>query len=281
MCETIDTKSGRIEYAISGQGIPVVFFHGGHSNCRETLFQKGWDLSKYRIIIPSRPGYGNTPLNQNVTPQQTAELINELLKILGIDRIIIVGISAGGLSAIEYTVLFPQKVCNLILISAVTKRWLNESDNLYKRGVKIFSPAREKLSWKFFRIFFRLLPGKMTKTLFRELSSVDPFIITKEEIQEIRQMVFKQASGSGFITDLNQTIDADTIRKVNCPTLILHSKNDKSVPMEMALYAHREIKTADLKVFDNKWGHLLWVGEDSAHPIDEMNLFLRENNCLS
>lgn len=279
MCKTIDTEFGQIEYAIRGKGIPVVLFHGGHSNCEESLFLKGYDLSRYMLIIPSRPGYGNTPLGQYNTPKEAAILVDSLLSKLGIEKIIVVGISAGGLSAIAYAAQFPGKTQNLILISAVTKKWLNENDELYKKGTRIFSPKREKLSWKLFRSFFRLFPKKMTKVLFNELSTVKEPKITSEEIEELREMTFKQASGSGFITDLNQTIEEGTLNKVSCPTLILHSENDKSVPLEMANHAHMSIKNSILKTYRNKWGHLLWVGEESKYPIKDLNEFLLKYTC--
>ena len=52
----IETDKGQIEYSIVGKGIPVLFLHGGHSNCRETLFHKGCNTNKYLLITPSRPG---------------------------------------------------------------------------------------------------------------------------------------------------------------------------------------------------------------------------------
>lgn len=279
MCNTVNTDLGQIEYSIQGEGIPVLFFHGGHSNCSETLFQNGWDLSKYMIITPSRPGYGNTPLGDNGTPRKTAELTNALLNILNIEKVIVVGISAGGLSAITFAEEFPSKSCSLILISAVTKKWLSENDDLYERGMKMFSPKMEKLSWTLFRTFFRILPKTMSKTLFTELSTKQNQEITKSEIDQVREMTFKQSSGSGFVNDLNQDIDEDAIKNVRCPTLILHSENDKSVPIDMAIYADHEIQNSTLKSFDNKWGHLLWVGKDSEYPITELNEFLNENPC--
>ena len=74
--------------------------HGGHSNCHETLCHKGFDLEKFQLITPSRPGYGKTPLTNNRTPKQAADLILELLKCLSVDNTIVYGISAGGLTAI-------------------------------------------------------------------------------------------------------------------------------------------------------------------------------------
>lgn len=50
-CEIINTRLGNIEYSSIGVGIPVLFVHGGHSNCKETLCHKGFDLEKFQLII--------------------------------------------------------------------------------------------------------------------------------------------------------------------------------------------------------------------------------------
>lgn len=60
--KVINTKLGEIEYRLIGNGIPILFMHGGHSNCNETLCHKGFNLEKFKLITPSRPGYGRTPL---------------------------------------------------------------------------------------------------------------------------------------------------------------------------------------------------------------------------
>ena len=49
----IDTDKGQVEYSIVGKEKPVLFLHGGHSNCKETLFHKGFDTNKFQLITPS------------------------------------------------------------------------------------------------------------------------------------------------------------------------------------------------------------------------------------
>ncbi len=138
--EVINTKLGNIEYCSVGQGIPVLFIHGGYSNCNDTLCHKGFDLEKYQLITPSRPGYGKTPLGNNETPKQAAALIVELIEYLSLDSVIVYGVSAGGLTAIEFASSFPEKTEKLILASAVTKEWLDKNGKTYKTAKKMFNP---------------------------------------------------------------------------------------------------------------------------------------------
>lgn len=78
-CEVININHGEVEYRSIGTGRPIVFIHGGHSNCHETLSHKGFDLEKFQLITPSRPGYGKTPLSNNQTPSKAASLLADLL----------------------------------------------------------------------------------------------------------------------------------------------------------------------------------------------------------
>lgn len=269
MNQIIETPLGAIECSLTGAGKPVLFLHGGHSNSRETLWHKGFDKTRFLLVTPSRPGYGKTPLATFSQPKEAAALVASMLEKLGLEKAIVVGISAGGLTAIELAARFPEKVEKLILLSAVTRKWLSPEEDMYRKGKKLFSPKSEKWSWLMFRTFFRLFPRKMTEVLFGELSTRKGAEISRDEIAEIKQMTFLQRSGHGFAADLDQDIGEGVISRIQCPTLILHSKNDPSVNPGFARYAKEMIPHAGLIFYDNKWGHLLWVGEESETPIQD------------
>ncbi|MGB3781140.1 MAG: alpha/beta hydrolase, partial [Tunicatimonas sp.] len=146
-CKITNTRLGDIEYSSFGKGIPILFLHGGHSNCYEKLCHKGFDLTKFQLITPSRPGYGETPLSNKKTPKKAAELVIELLNNLSSEKVIVYGISAGGLTAIELAANYPEKVDKLILASAVSKKWLDENGKTYKTAKMMFSPNIEKFIW--------------------------------------------------------------------------------------------------------------------------------------
>lgn len=274
MTQLITTSEGTVEFAITGAGRPVLFLHGGHSNCRETLWHKGFDTSRFRLLTPSRPGYGGTPLASFSQPAAAARLMASLLDALSLEKVIVVGISAGGLTAIELAAGFPDKVEKLVLLSAVTRKWLSPEDEMYRKGKSLFSPKSEKWSWLLFRTFFRLFPRKMTAVLFSELSTKTGQKITPDEVREIRDMTFLQRSGAGFAADLDQDIADGVISRIQCPALVLHSENDKSVSMDFARHARENVPDSHLITYDNKWGHLLWLGRESEGPIRDLMIFL-------
>jgi len=267
----IETSKGVIEYTLLGNGKPMLIVVGGHTNCKETIFHKGLDPNKFCFVTPSRPGYGLTPLtDQNKTPKGTADLFVALLDKLNIQKTIVVGISAGGLTALEIAANYPERVENLILMSALTKKWFAKTDKVYKGAKNIFAPKIERYTWIFYRLFFNLFPKAMTKTMFKELSNYRPIEFTENEFQELKQMTLIMRSYKGFDNDLDQTIEQETLKGIKCPTLILHSENDNAVDISHAQNANNNIKNSKLVTFNNHWGHLLWLGADYEPILNEL-----------
>jgi len=274
--ETIKTDKGQIEYSIVGEGTPILFLHGGHSNCRETLFHKGFDASKYQLITPSRPGYGNTPLNDNITPKKTADLVLELLNYLGIKKVVIYAISAGGLTSIEFAGMFPERVEKLILASAVTKKWLDKNGSVYQTAKKLFKPKTEKIVWGMIRFFSAIIPRIIANNFYPQFSKNEPHKLDKQDIEELISTLKHFNSKSGFMSDIEHNIEEAIISEIKCPTLIIHSKNDNSVSYEHAMHAKKMIKNSILFDINNEWGHMFWIGKDSIETTRKTIEFIEQ-----
>lgn len=194
--KNIKTELGEIEYSITGTGKPVLCIHGGHTNCNETLWHNGFDLNKFQLITPTRPGYGNTPLNNNKTPKRQADLIISLLDDLGIGKVILYGISAGGLTTIELAGNYPNRVEKLILASCVSKEWLDKNGKLYKTAKRIFNPKVEGFVWGMIRFFSRLFPNLIVKNFYPQFSSKLAHKLLKDDVIELMSMFKNFKSGA-------------------------------------------------------------------------------------
>ena len=269
------TVDGIIEYSIYGNGIPILFIHGGHVSCNFILPHKGIDIKKFQLITPSRPGYGNTPMNNNGSPYPTAKLLVSLLDSLNISKVIVYGISAGGWTALELAGNFPNRVSKLILGSAVTKDWLDKNGGIYKGAKKIFSPKIEWLTWGMIKLMCSFTPNLIAKAFFPSFSTRAE-ILPKNDISELMNSLRLFRSKRGFVSDIDQTVKVETLRKIVCPTLILHSKNDNSVPLEHAQHAKEEIRNSELLIFNNLWGHMIWIGAEYKIILDSIEKFINE-----
>ena len=277
--KVINTRFGEIEYCSIGKGTPILFVHGGHSNCNETLCHKGFDVEKFQLITPSRPGYGKTPLNKNKTPRQAADIIVELLDYLSIDNVVVYGISAGGLTAIELAGNYPDKVNKLILASAISKKWLDEQGKIYRTAKKMFNPKMEKFIWGMVRFFSRIFPSMIAKSFYPQFSKNPTHKLKKDDIQELISTMKHYNSKTGFLNDIDQNINDEILAKIKCPTLIIHSENDNSVLLEHPENANKMIENSRIEILQNEWGHLFWIGTDSRSSIEKTIKFINEKNA--
>ncbi|MCR8845638.1 alpha/beta hydrolase [Paenibacillus sp. SC116] len=273
-----------IEYSIINKGgNPILVMHGGHSNCNEEFGYAELEQQGYSILTPSRPGYGKTSPNNGLNLSTACKSYIELLNHLKLDKVHVIGISAGGPSAIYFTSKYQARVKSLTLQSAVSKEWLTPKDKEYKAAKILFRPLLEKYTWKllssmvniFPKIIFKQMAPSFSKLPYAKFKS----LIRDEDINKFKKMIERQRSGQGFFIDLSQTgnITLSDLQSVKCPTLILHSQNDGAVSIEHAYNAHNHISDSKLCIL-NTWGHLIWLGQG----VEEMNIellgFLHTNN---
>lgn len=270
----IDTDKGQVEYSIVGKEKPVLFLHGGHSNCKETIFHKGFDTNKFQLITPSRPGYGKTPLDDKFTPGKTADLVIALLDYLKIEKVVLYAISAGGLTSIELASRYPERVDKLILASAVSKKWLDKNGQVYKTAKKLFNPKIEKIVWGMIRFFSLLFPKMIANNFYPQFSKNELHKLDEGDVNELLSTFKHFNSKTGFMVDIEHNIEREIITNIHCPTLIIHSRNDNSVSFEHAEHANKMINNSKLIGLDNEWGHLFWIGKDSNESIKKIIDFI-------
>ncbi len=112
------TSCGPIQYATLGDGQPVLVIHGIMGGVDQGLILgEGHLPAGYRSIAPSRFGYLGSPLSELATPASQAEAFACLLNTLGVERIAVLGASAGATSALHFALRYPDRCSCLILIS--------------------------------------------------------------------------------------------------------------------------------------------------------------------
>lgn len=111
---TLVVDGGELHYDVSGEGPAVVFIHGGFGDRRV------WDgvcggLADFRVVRYDHRGFGRSPAPL-AAYAPVADLV-ALLDHLGIDRAHLVGNSMGGALALDATLLHPDRVDSLTLVS--------------------------------------------------------------------------------------------------------------------------------------------------------------------
>ncbi|MCP3760957.1 alpha/beta hydrolase [Domibacillus sp. A3M-37] len=268
------------EYSIIGDGTPVLVMHGGHSNCYEEFGYQHLVDHGCKLITPSRAGYG---LSAAGSLDDAVCGYVRLLDHLGLDCVHLIGVSAGGTSAIKLASLFPERIKTLTLQSAVVGRWLTAEHTEYKTAQVIFRPPFEWLTWTILKVFGNASPRLSFKPMFSSLSTLSydeaKHLIWEEDIEAIRKMNNRQRSGKGFLMDLDNSaaVTESDLKRIKCLTLIQASINDRSVSNAHAYFANLHIPSTTLK-FYNTWGHLIWLGEGSTQVGDDVIAFLQAYN---
>ena len=116
----IQTSHGPLEYAVLGEGLPLVVMHGSTGGVRQGLIMRNLlDTRLVQIIALSRPGYWGTPLETAPEIEQQADRVVELLDALNIETAAVLGLSAGGPPAAHFALRHPERCSGLVLLSAM------------------------------------------------------------------------------------------------------------------------------------------------------------------
>ncbi|MGZ6125194.1 MAG: alpha/beta hydrolase [Myxococcales bacterium] len=115
--EIVATRCGPIEYAERGQGPAVLVVHGAGGGFDQGLmFAQPIAERGFRTIAMSRFGYLRTPLPKDASAEAQADAHAFLLDALGIDRAAVIGVSAGGPSAIQFCLRHPDRCTAMVLL---------------------------------------------------------------------------------------------------------------------------------------------------------------------
>jgi len=272
-----ELKKAKMEYTLQGEGPVILNLHGGHSNCRENFGIQPLLDAGYSILTPSRPGYGRTDVEVGKTAAETAASLVELLDNLEIEKVYLIGVSAGGPAAIYLAANYPTRVKKLVLESAASKAWLSKSDIDYKIGKIIFNPKLQKITWFMLRGIANNFPKFFAKLFLPQFSMLSKSEVMASmdsiDISKLVKMVNRYGSDNGFVYDLEHQTEREVLQKIKAPTLIIHSRYDKSVSFEHAEYAAENIKNSEI-YSDDFWGHLIWLGKGSEKRDNKILDFL-------
>jgi pimeloyl-ACP methyl ester carboxylesterase len=99
-----------------GNGSAIVLIHGHPFNRRMWSGQLDALSDQFRVVAPDLPGYGESPArSETITPRGLAEAVVELMDALDVERATVVGLSLGGLVAMELGLGYPDRVDGLVL----------------------------------------------------------------------------------------------------------------------------------------------------------------------
>src|SRR3989304_5549904 len=106
----LKTPDGEIEYAVKGEGTPILLLHGAGGGFDQGLWMSRVFLEdKYKFISVSRYGFLRSPIPDNASIKNQAALYSALLDDLNVTKVIVVAGWAGGASATHFAYDYSDK----------------------------------------------------------------------------------------------------------------------------------------------------------------------------
>jgi pimeloyl-ACP methyl ester carboxylesterase len=274
------TSRGPVEYILSGNGPVILACHGTSQDCFAT---SGLDLlmqAGFSLLTPSRPGYGRTPLDVGPSSTQAAGALIALLDCLNIRTCSVIAVSGGGPTGIALAAKFPQRIQRLILMAAVSQPEERIHEPSYKNQMSFYGPLHS-MEWTMLRLISNISPRAMARQTMAIFSTHDPDDavnrLSPQGIEAIRLFYQGHSSRKGALNDATHTVGRELLQAVTVPVLIVHSREDKSVPFAHAEWSLHNIPQARL-CEAGFTGHFIWVDPEYAKINDQMAAFLQNTN---
>jgi pimeloyl-ACP methyl ester carboxylesterase len=277
--DIIQTSKGNIEYRLEGTGDKIaLLLYGGHTNAKTRLGENYFVTRGYKVLAVSRPGYGETPLKTGHTPNEFADALSEMLKLLKIPSVLVVGISAGGRTAIRFAARHADLTRSLILQSSIS---FAPYPGIFTRfGTYVgFNGITEKYTWKFMHYILKKNSKAFIRMMVANLTTLDPVKVvnafSQKQMHDLTRLFADMRSGRGFINDI-KTVDNDAT-DVTVPTLIIHNKYDGNVSLSHPQLLAKQIKGSELYLSEAE-SHLIWFSPHYGEVEKVMDKFLESNS---
>lgn len=224
-------------YEETGQGTPLLLIHGLGSSARDWERQIPYFSKNYRVITYDVRGHGQTdkpagPYGIPLFAQDTAEF----MKILNIESAHVVGISMGGMIALQLAVNAPERIRSLVVV--------NTGAELIVRSFREFLMVLQR------KLIVRLLGMQKMGEILSGRLFPDP---EHEELRKIFVEHWAENDPRAYRDSMQGLLGwsvTDKLGFIPCPTLIVSADNDYT-PVEVKEAIVAKMPNAKLVVIPN------------------------------
>jgi pimeloyl-ACP methyl ester carboxylesterase len=256
---TIDAGGVQTSYLEAGAGEPVVMLHGsgpGVSAMANWQHNIGTLSQRFRVLAPDIVGFGATQRPDDVvySLRTWTDQIWAFLDAHGIEKTAIVGNSLGGRIALQMATDCPDRITKMVLMGAPG---VGMTLTVGLAALRAYEPSHDAM-----------------RDLLRNYFAVDPAMITDELVAiryeasiadgayEAYHAMFLDPRHAGSELGITE----DEVRAIATPTLLVHGREDKVVPVQVSVTMLGLLPNADLHVFSScgHWTQIERADEFSA-----------------
>ena len=248
----------RISYVEAGSGEPVVCLHGagpgasGWSNFRLNVAALA---KRYRVIVPDLPGFGGSdkPLIAEKPIAFNARTLAAFFDTLKLDKVSLVGNSAGGATSCRFAIDYPQRVRKIVLMGSA-------GAGLGILGAQPPEGIRAMIG------YFKEPSKERMRELIRAFVYDASFLT--EELLEERFRASMEPAHLEFMRKCPPLDDLSAeIGRIKAPALLVWGAEDRFVPVEVAFKFLHSLANSELHVF-SQCGH--WAQVERAERFNRL-----------
>lgn len=248
--KTLVAADHQTNYFDEGQGKPLFLLHGsgpgvsGWTNWSKVMPELA---RQFRVVVPDIAGFGFTEFkegNQYDIKLWTRHLLG-IMDALEIEKASFVGNSFGGALAIGLALFKPERVDKLVLLGTPAGEF-EQTPGL--RSAWEYEPSMENMerTMRLFPFDQSIITEEMVRTRYE--ASARP-----GAQDALRKLIPKpRTEGVTMVKGFPEA----SLEQIQAPTLVLHGREDRVVPLQCGMLLGQTIPAADLHVF-GRCGH--WV----------------------
>jgi 2-hydroxy-6-oxonona-2,4-dienedioate hydrolase len=277
--QIVQTPCGPIEYALAGNGPPVLVVHGAGGGYDQGLeFGEPLINSGFRIIAMSRFGYLRTPLPTDASASAQADAHACLLNALKIRRAAVVGASAGAPSSMQFALRHPDRCSAMVLLvpAAYVPRPGSAPPMQTPAGTDILFDTALKSDFLFW-VAIRLTRS----TVIRAILATPPAVVENASAAEqarvgkvLEHILPVSPRRLGLLNDaaVTSSLQPYELERITIPTLVIGMADDLFGTFDAARYTAAHVPRARFIGYSSG-GHL-WVGHQKE-VMSEIAAFLK------
>lgn len=234
----------RVRFIDTGSGPPIVFVHGVAGSWRSWLRNLPELAQDHRVIALDLPGFGGSDaFTSGATMSDYAGTVRALLTILGLERVVAVGHSMGGLVCERLSLIDPAMVGSLVLVCAGG----TSPGTAHRRAACGLGTLHGVM--KFGGAVSILAHARWLRCLIMGVGFHDPWSVPDELMVDMLRGFsapgFTVAAAAALRDDIHQRLG-----EIASPTLVLWGRGDRLLPFPIAQELASLIPEAHLEIWD-------------------------------
>ena len=220
----------RLAYAVAGEGPPLVraanwMTHLGYDI--ESPVWRHWvrDLAaEHTFIRYDERGCGLSDWDTAVFSFEAwVSDLESVVEALGLDSFPLLGVSQGGAVAVEYAARHPERVTKLVLCSGYARGRLARATDAEEQRAAALDLDLARVGWGRDDPAFR--------QVFAAQFQPDGTRADWDAFDQLQRRTTSPENAVRFLEEFARIDVSESARRVSCPTLILHSRDDHRQPM--------------------------------------------------